>query len=105
MGKPFFYNTEAEKVKNLRTKRKELPLGIPEQSCFAEHDFHLLGNILHFLIQNRSSRYENDPAWCQLPPGQTESFIKQPSCTVPAYCPFIEFTGTDDSAVGTGFRI
>ena len=31
--------------------------------------------------------------------------MKQAPCPVPANRPLVEFTGTDDSAAGTGFRI
>ena len=105
MAKCIFYNPAAGAAENRKRKMSISRRGIQEQSRFLQHRSHLLRNRRHFLIENCSSRNENYPAWHQLRSDHTESLMEKASCTVSADCPFVELTGTDDSAFRNWLQI
>ena len=105
MAKYIFYNPAAEAAENRKRKRSVSRPGIQEQSRFLQHDPHLLRNRRHFLVEDRSSRNENYPAWHQLRSDHTESLMEKSSRSVSADCPFVELAGTDDSAFRNWLQI
>ena len=76
--------------------------GFVEKIRSPENSPHIFRNILHFQLQNVSSRDEDDSAWQQILHECSECFIKQPSCTVSVNSPFVEPSGTDHPALCIG---